>query len=141
MEKYRKRTDYYITYRIVEPGERVHNFLENADYETDLDHCVVLTGTVGEEWVVTKEKLRKSYVVGDADLEIGESGKVCPKGDDNVIFGEVAQETTEVKTSWGTTLTAKPGDIIAYNGNSGQPDENDRWVINGQVFKTTYEKC
>jgi hypothetical protein len=31
--------------------------------------------------------------------------------------------------------------MIAYNGNSGQPDENDRWVINGQVFKTTYEKC
>ena len=141
MERYKKRTDYYIDYRIVEPGVRVHNFLENADYETDPEQCVILTGTVGEEWVVTKEKLRRSYVIGDSDLETGDYGKVCPKGDDNVIFVEEAKEVTEVKTNWGTVLTAKPGDMIAYNGNSGQPDKNDRWVINGQVFKTTYEKC
>lgn len=137
MKKYQKRTDYYVEYRVAKPGEKVHNFLENADYVTDAEHNIILKGTVGEEWVVTEEKLRKSYVVNDDQLC---QGRVNPKPDNNVIFAEKATETKIVKTAWGTELTAKPGDMIAYAEKGGQPDMEDSWVINGEIFKNTYEK-
>ena len=137
MERYQKRTDYYIEYRVAQPGERVHNFLENADYITDAEHNIILKGTVGEEWVVTEEKLRKSYVVNDDPLS---RGRVNPKPDNNAIFIEVAKDRTTVHTSWGTELTANAGDIIAYADKGGQPNMEDSWVINKDIFATTYEK-
>lgn len=140
MKRYQKRTDYFIDYEVAEPGRKVYNYLEDAHYVTDPEHNIVLTGTVGEEWVVTEEKLRKSYIVNDEPLS---SGKVSPKPNtgNNIIFAEEAKEKTIVKTSWGTELTAKPGDMIAYADSDGQPNMEDSWVINGEVFKTTYEEA
>lgn len=140
MKKYQKRTDYYITYEIVKPGVRVHNFLENADYTTDEDHCVILTGTVGEQWTVGLEAFKKKYAVDEDKLYVGCKEQVHPKQNAEIIFAEPATEVMEVVTKYGARLTAQIGDMIAYGDNNGEPDVNKRWVINKEVFKTTYEE-
>ena len=140
MDKYQKRTDYYVDYEIVEPGVYVHNFLENADYVTDRDHCVILTGTVGEQWTISLDALQNKYVVDDDALGVGCQGHVHPRADGNVVHVEVATETMEVVTKYGARLTAHPGDIIAYADNNGQPNMENRRVINKEVFENTYER-
>jgi len=44
-------------------------------------------------------------------------------------------ETLDVKTSWGETLTAKKGDYLV----GALDNPNDRWVVNQQIFEETYE--
>ena len=137
MERYQKRTDYFIEYRVAEPGERVHNFLEDADYETDPTYNIILKGTVGEEWVVTEEKLRKSYIIRDEPLS---EGRISPKPDNNVVWAEKLDEPKDIQTSWGTVLHAKAGDFQIWEDVGGKANEDNTWSINGEVFKTTYER-
>lgn len=140
MDKYQKRTDYYIEYEIVKPGIKVYNFLENADYITDKENCVIMTGLIGEQWVINIETLKRLYVVDDYMLSVGCCAYVHPRAVNNIIYAEVAKEITEVTTKYGTKLTAHPGDIIAYTDNNGQPDYTNIKVINKDVFPCTYEK-
>jgi hypothetical protein len=140
MNKYQKRTDYFVSYEIAKPGVRIHNFLENADYTTDEDHCVILTGTVGEQWTVGLEAFKKKYAVDEDQLSVGCTGRVHPKASAEIVFAEPATEITEVVTKYGARLTAQVGDMIAYGDKNGEPDENKRWVISKEVFQNTYEQ-
>lgn len=56
-------------------------------------------------------------------------------------------KTMEVETSWGETLQVNSegenhsdGDYIICSDKNGKPDMSDRWVVNGEVFKETYQK-
>ena len=141
---WKKRTDYTIYFEVVNPGTKIHNYLENVDYVTDENRCVVLKGTRSEQWPVNREKIYKSYNFVDpsydGSLKVGDIGGLIPKPDGNIVWAEPVFTPTEVETSWGDTLHANTGDYIISSCNEdGSPNRNDRWVINGGVFIDTYE--
>jgi len=45
-------------------------------------------------------------------------------------------QTTEVKTPWGGTLTAKKGDYLVHE--YGNPD--NQWVVAKDIFEVTYQE-
>lgn len=141
---YQKRTDYVVGIQKVEPGTEIYNELENVHYVTNADKCIVLTGTVGEQWPVTEAKLEKTYDVKNLldRINAGEKVEAHPLPTADKIYAERADKETQVQTSWGDVLTAHEGDIIAYKVNDdGSVNRNDSWVINKDIFSTTYENA
>lgn len=141
MKKFSKRTDYKIAFEIVKPGEKIYNFLEDSTAVTDEEHCVVLTGTVGEKWPITIAQLHKKYDTSAySEFKLGDTGYVNPRPDGGYIWAEPAESECIVKTSWGVELHAAAGDYIVCADKDGEPDESDRWVINKMIFPNTYKE-
>lgn len=153
INEYKKKA-YCIKAEKVIPGTQLHNFLEDCDYVTSETKCIKLIGTVGEVWPVTVEKLSKTYTFIDGTPITAEN---IPEGvfdistivDENAetIFAEQTKEQVKVATSWGEVLTANrdgvphgEGDFIVYANKCGQPNQEDKWVVNGMVFANTYQK-
>lgn len=152
MKAYRKSM-YTIHAVRVPAGIKVYNYLEDVEYTTTEEKCIVLTGTMGEQWPVTFARLASTYTFsGGGRL----TEDIIPEGmfkvrtivgeDAKIVFAEMTTEQVEVATSWGEILHAnRPGiphglgDYIVYADQSGQPDKNDRRVVNGAVFVRTYE--
>jgi hypothetical protein len=148
---------YEIRARYAEVGERVYNFLEDAHYVTSSEKCIVLTGTAGEQWVITAEKLQKTYmlngepIVGNVAEIFATEQVVETKAGAEVYFAEFlpVEQKMSVKTSWGEVLQANrdgvphgDGDyIVCSSKEDGAPNHDDRWVVNGLVFANTYEFC
>lgn len=148
---------YEIKARYSTPGKRVYNFLEDSYCVTNAEKCIVLTGTVGEQWVITAEKLQKTYllngkpIVGDVAEIFAAEQIVTTKAGAELYYVEFlpVEQKMFVKTSWGEVLQANrdgvphgDGDYIVYSSNKdGSPNLNDRWVVNGLVFAKTYEFC
>ena len=103
---------------------------------------------------MTVEKLSKTYTFMDGTPITAEN---IPEGvfdistivDENAetIFAEQTKEQVKVATSWGEVLTANrdgvphgEGDFIVYANKCGQPNQEDKWVVNGMVFANTYQK-
>lgn len=163
MQEFKKAT-YTIFARYAYPGDEIHNYLEDSDYVTSDDKPIVLSGTVEEEWTVTMDKLMNTYTFANGDpiteedfgYRIPQSDdewvEICPIQDDNAptIFAYQTDpsDQVEVETSWGEVLIANrpgvphgDGDWIVFaNDGYGTPDENDSWIVNGEVFETTYEE-
>lgn len=137
-----KRTDYVIGIQKVAPGTEVYNHLENTHYITDETRCYVLTGTVNEQWPVNEAKLKKTYnVEGLMDrINAGEKVMAHPLPSADKIYAVRADKETQVYTSWGDILTAHKGDVIAYSIKDGKVNRDDSWVINKDIFRTTYKK-
>lgn len=153
MKTYKKK-NYTIKAEKVATGTKIHNFLEDCDYTTNETKCIKLTGTVGEEWPVTIEKLVKTYTFIDGtaitadNIPEGEFEIATIVGETaEIIFAEQVAEKVQVETSWGEVLTANrdgvphgEGDFIVCANKDGEPDPDDRWVVNGMVFNNTYEE-
>ena len=147
-----KKGAYTIKAEVVVPGTKVYNYLEDANYVTNEEKCVVLTGTAGEQWPVTIAKLAKTYQYTDGsvitanNLPEGQFEVATIVSDDaDTIFAEQVQDQQQIQTSWGETLTANrdgvphgDGDWIVYANKDGQPNPDDRWVVNGCIFADTY---
>ena len=56
-----KKNSYSIWATIVQPGVNCYNNLEDCKYTTNEQKCVILSGTRGEQWVTTLDKLAKTY--------------------------------------------------------------------------------
>ena len=153
MKQYMKRS-YTIKAEKVAVGTELYNYLEDCHYTTTNTKCIKLTGTVGEEWPVTIEKLVKTYTFVDGSPITSEN---IPKGEFEIrtivgetaetIFAEQVKEKVRVATSWGEILTANregiphgDGDFIVSANKNGEPNPEDRWVVNGLVFNNTYEE-
>lgn len=149
-----KKASYVIRAEKVSSGTELYNYLEDAHYTTTDVKCIKLTGTVDEVWPVTIEKLAKTYTHIDGtpitpeNIPDGEF-EVATIVDENAatIFAEQVTDEVQVATNWGEILTANrkgvphgEGDFIAYANKNGQPNPDDRWVINGMVFAKTYEE-
>ncbi len=146
---------YFITAEEVLPGTELYNVLEDCNYITNDVKCIKLTGTVGEVWPVTKEKLAKTYTFIDGtkitadNIPEGEFEVATIVGETaEVVFAEQVTEQVEVETSWGEVLTANrdgiphgDGDFIVYANKDGKPNPDDRWVVNGMVFVNTYQEA
>ena len=139
------------------PGKRVYNFLEDSYYVTSSEKCIILTGTVGEQWVITAEKLQKTYllngkpIAGNVAEIFATEQVVTTKAGSELYYAEFLpiEQKTSVETSWGEVLQVNrdgiphgDGDYIVHSSNKdGSPNLNDRWVVNGLVFAKTYEFC
>lgn len=144
-------------------GTKVHNKLEGSDYIVDNNKRFVISGTVGETWVIDAGKLAKTYSFMDGTPITAESLnkrstasklldwthiKTLPGGGECnwAIHLPLTIKNFPVNTSWGDTLYAnRPGvphgvgDFILCADAGGQPNLNDCWVVNGEVFPATYD--
>lgn len=128
----------------------------------------VLCGLMGEKWAIDPVKFASTYLFSggkaliatdDINIEVrsdlqGNMPWHKVKTRSNVgyttmaCFLPVSQEM-QIQTSWGDTLFANDpkssishgkGDFIVCDKlPDGQPDLNNRWVVNGQIFGLTYD--
>ena len=131
-----------------EIGTEVYNHLEDSRYIVDENKPYVLIGNKGEEWCVDKKTLLKSYQLTESDLEKLEVGMepITIQTKPGVLQWATHiddMEQIQVQTSWGEVLTSNlgdghgKGDWIVCSDKNGQPDLNDRWVLNGEIFEQT----
>lgn len=173
-----KKKQYDIWCCIPKLGTQVYNRLEHATYVTspEKNNFVVLSGTVGEQWVISFEKLLKTYTPSSEETilsvlhrEFGLQGgtpyaqriqacavqygatadwfKVHPRTDSTCYWAcfVPSQYQFAINTAWGSVLLGNRigiphgwGDFVVCSEVNGSPNLNDRWVVNGAVFATTY---
>lgn len=145
-------------------GTAVTNKLEGASYTTDKNKQFVMSGTLGEQWVIDAKKLASTYTLADGreiNAEVLKGKKVNKEGEIDwlrlktkrnsgqknwAIMLPASVKNYSVKTSWGDTLLANRagiahglGDFLVCADAGGKPNFNDMWVVNGIVFPTTYD--
>ena len=126
---------------------------------------VILAGTQGELWTIKLNKLAQTYDIVNSDNSVspitpqslsakmvnGEMDwtRIRTKKDASVVmacFVPVGYQM-QITTSWGAVLTVNAngvphgkGDFIMASRNpDGTPNMNDRWVVNGLIFRDTYD--
>lgn len=125
----------------------------------------VLCGTVGEMWTISPDKLAKTYnfLQGGQPLRINQQSlgqrmknglldwtlvRTSPQataGQNMACFVPSAQKG-QIQTSWGAVLNINGVGISHGKGDfvvcaklpNGKPNLSDRWVVNGDIFATTY---
>lgn len=142
----------------------MYNFLcKNADI-TNEKRPFVLCGTMGEMWAVNANSLARTYIFASDDSEITSESlqkragtskgildwtKVKTRADSAECYAQFIPlpKTGQVQTAWGSILTVNDprvkvhgkGDFILYEMlPNGQPNNKDKRVVNGAVFKNTY---
>lgn len=153
---------YEIWATIAQPGVTVKNILELSEYVTDANKCVVLSGTLGEQWTVTLKRLAETYTFATGEgINIGSIVKHMRHASDGwmkvatipgqlvnyAMFLDINQfRNVPISTSWGELLFANrdgidhgDGDFLVCGMNpDGSPNFNDMWVVNGKIFLGTY---
>lgn len=146
-------------------GTKVHNLLEGSNYITSLERPMVLCGTVGEMWVIDLNKFARTYVMPDGRAITKEALQSMVRHIDGMECIEWFKVKTmsmnqplnfaipvplsiknfPVNTSWGDVLYANrtgvrhgKGDFLVCASQNGMPCLSDMWVVNGEVFPTTY---
>lgn len=148
-------------------GTVVVNKFEGSKYVTDNNKQFVLSGTCGEQWVIDAAKMAKTYVFANGEritpsslrsrmLASGEIDWIKLKTitDENIrvsnwaLFLPLNNRTVgfPVNTSWGDVLYANrsgvshgKGDFLVCSDDGGRPNLKDVWVVNGNIFATTYD--
>lgn len=126
---------------------------------------VILAGTQGELWTIKLSKLAQTYDIVNSDntaspitpqslsakMVNGEMDwtRIRTKKDAGVVMAcfVPAGYQMQITTSWGAVLTVNAngvphgkGDFIMASCNpDGTPNMNDRWVVNGLIFRDTYD--
>ena len=153
------KKSYIIQVKLAKPGEKYYNKLEDAHYEGKLGDAVLI-GTQNEEWTTSIENVCKKYTLMNGETLTPNMLRETPIKIKTIV-GENAEkvfafhikqnkDTTDkygIKTSWGAELTINSsksehgdGDWVVSYAKNGQIDENNLAVINGLVFKDTYQK-
>jgi hypothetical protein len=126
---------------------------------------VVLSGTAKEQWVTPLSKVADTYGFGmdrrpidlesfDTELKRSDTpgwveittksnGSIC---NNYALFLPLKEiRNFPVQTAWGSTLYANrdgikhgKGDFLVCSKKDGKPDFTDVWVVNGEIFPTTY---
>ena len=151
------KTSYLIEGRMVSQPTDVYNQLELVSYHVENDgESVILTGTVGEEWVTPVSKVLKTYTREDGSAlsaddftdNLGKKVTLKTKGEEGTNFAlRVPSDTVvRVETAWGDVLYTNAsdaphgdGDYLVCNNVDGSADLSDVWVVNGEIFPKTYD--
>ncbi len=148
------KVSYIIEGKMVSDSEEVTNVLEGTSYTVDPKKDVILKGTVDELWVTPIEKVLDTYEKEDGtfltkeDFIQDEFIKLKTKPGKEVFAAFVpVDKQVEIQTAWGDILIANrpevehgKGDyIICAVDENGEQDFEDAWVVNGKVFKNTYD--
>lgn len=141
-------------------GTKVINKLCGTVYVTTEEKPFVLSGTVGEQWVIDPEKLFKTYqlpteeplTLNDTDtfdwIEVvtRTEGIEIEESFTNWVMRVPNNNEFEVNTLYGDKLFANKcgiphgdGDYLVCATKNGNPDLTDMWVVNGKIFENTYE--
>lgn len=149
------KKEYVVCIRRASERMQVYNFLENAYYDVIPEETdrIIITGTVGEEWVTKIGKVLSTYIKLDgsrlveSDIPSDGSGirvKTVPGSDYFALFVPKDVQVV-INTAWGDVLTANrdgvphsDGDYIMCDGKDGKPNFSDVWVVNGEIFPNTY---
>ena len=126
---------------------------------------MVLCGTVGEMWVIDLNKFASTYVMPDGRAITKEALQSMVRHIDGMeciewfkvktmsmnqplnfaIHVPLSVKNLPVNTSWGDVLYANrtgvrhgKGDFLVCASQNGMPCLSDVWVVNGEVFPTTY---
>lgn len=142
-------------------GTKFYNELEDAHYTIDERNRAVLSGTVGEPWTTSLEKIAKTYTFATGESITPESlerhRKLSPDGwmkvatqsgtmTNYAMFLDKNKFKNIPIAAWGSILIAnregvKHGDgdyLVCGMNQDGSPNFNDMWVVNGRVFPATY---
>lgn len=157
---HKKKYDVYMCRPL--PGTKCSNFLEGSNYTTDQNKQFILSGTVGEQWVIDVNKLEKTYTFDNGTpitsdtlyAKCREDGciewtKLTTRSDATAnwaIHLPMSVRNFPVQTSWGDVLYANrdgirhlKGDFLVCADACGVPNLNDVWVVNGEIFPRTYD--
>lgn len=126
---------------------------------------VILVGTQGEMWAIKFSKLAQTYDIVNSDgsvtpiiyqslsTKVKDGGipwtRIRTKKDAGVVMAcfVPAEYQMQIATSWRAVLDVNAegiphgkGDFIMAACNpDGTPNMNDRWVVNGLIFRDTYD--
>lgn len=151
------KTSYIIEGRMVSEPTEVYNQLELVSYDVEVDgESVILTGTLGEEWVSPVSKVISTYTKEDGSALSAEDFTSClgekialktiSELGTNFALEVPADIVVKVETAWGDVLYTNAsdaphgnGDYLVCNNVGGSSDLSDVWVVNGAVFPNTYD--
>jgi len=155
---WKKRYEVYIGMPRI--GTEIYNVLEDARYYTDKGQMVV-SGTAGEMWVTSLDKIQRTYVTcGGCKIteeflrskaingvipwiKVRAEGKSCHR----CVHIPLKYRNIPIQTSYGTVLYINRdgikhgmGDFVITGGfMNGRPDLMDIWAVNGEIFARTYD--
>lgn len=144
------------------PGTKCINKLAGAQCITDQRKQFILSGTIGETWVIDVNKLANTYNFADGTHITPETLKNKCRKDGQIDWLKLttkndvalnwafhlplAIKNFPVKTSWGDMLYANRdgvghlyGDFLVCADAGGRPNLADVWVVNGEIFPRTYD--
>lgn len=125
----------------------------------------VLCGTVGELWTISADKLAKTYMFLQNGQPVTiNSQTLSAKMKDDCFDWTVVRtspqatagqnmacfiprgQSGQLQTAWGAVLTYNGAGAFHGRGDfivcaklpNGKPNLSDRWVVNGEIFATTY---
>lgn len=123
----------------------------------------VLCGTVGEFWAISPDKLAQKYRWANSDFWKIDQWSLEKKMKDGILDWTQVQTYCDgspdpyacfvpsnmkgqIATPWGAVLNINGVDVSHGKGDfviaqplpTGQPNMQDRYVVNGEVFATTY---
>lgn len=151
------KKSYAVQAMMVSVETDIYNFLEGSSYVAKPDNiCVVLTGTVGEQWVTKLSNVIPTYSKADGSELTAEDFAVkdipitikTKAGTEEYLAMHIPLDIeVEVETSWMILFANSPkaphgnGDyLVCRVYSNGNPDLSDVWVVNGTVFPNTYTK-
>lgn len=163
--KHTRKKSYSLKARIGRHGEEIYNVLEGTKYSVNMntEYIVVMSGTVGEEWVISTRVLKAKYCLPDGSPITDEYIKYMSKVGKFVNIKSVANvsgytnyalqisdnifKDIPILTSYGDVLYANrrgvnhgKGDFLVCSTKEDvSPDFSDMWVVNGLVFPNTYD--
>lgn len=142
-------------------GTPVYNKLEDVTIVTKKSEPVVIIGPAKEEYTVSLETLINNYSLRDdiglniewlqrsGFLWTGRVLDLCWRASAKKICFALKtnlDNTFTITTAWNNVLKVNnpgvphgTGDYIMFGNKNNQPDINDMWVVNGSVFKKTYQ--
>lgn len=144
-------------------GRMVQNKFEGTIYETNTNEQFVISGTAGEKWIISIDKLMKTYTFADGtpitidtlmskrtEQSLIDWIKIKTRPNAVTNWAVILDRNVinfPVKTSWGSTLLAnRPevehgiGDVVVCaDDGCGRPNFLDAWVVNGEIFPKTYD--
>lgn len=139
-------------------GTEIYNHLEKTHYTTTQERNIVLSGTVGEQWIIDRKRLDRTYsdregkpvaFIQDLSLNNGWT-KVFSIAQSHptaaVIQIPREYKDIKVKTSWGDILTANSSEkvvkgdfILADLDQNGQPKMDKLRMVDHDIFLNTYD--
>lgn len=161
-----RKQNYHIECCIPPKGIEIYNHLEDAHYITNDIEKVLMRGLLQEIWLIDLETLIKSYKFTDGEAitldSLNKRGKMI---DDDLImnwqkvssinnsdkFAQLVPKIykLQIRTKYNTLLNVNSensisdhneGDyILCSRDEDGKPNLNNKWVVDGNIFKQTYK--
>lgn len=161
-----KKKTYDIECCIPPKGIEIYNHLEDAHYITNNVESVLMRGLLNEIWIIDLNTLMHSYKFSDGtEINIDTLNQRGKRIDNDLImnwqkvssinnsdkFAQLIPKVykLQIRTKYNTLLNVNSdnsvsdhnlGDYILCSKNKdGSPNLDDKWVVDGNIFKQTYK--